>query len=447
MGVSRRPAIPCAVALALGLVMAACTGGGGGEAGGGGGEAGGGGKAVVTFFVAPAETPELDRQAQALVDKFEQQNPDIDVQRETIAAEDQRTVIQTRLRSDNPPDLFGYDTGPGFAGVLAQADLLYDLGPAYKRYGWDIFDWAKQRVTYDGVLSGVPGSVEEIGVYYNKDLFDEKGFDEPQTLDELRQIADEFKADGLIPFAFGDQEQWPAGHIFSIGVSNMLGPEGLDNILYGNGKWNDPEVVQAIETMFTDFVQAEYYPPDVSAITYEDANALFYSGQAPMDITGTWLVSEIRQEVGDRFEVGFFPFPALDETGIHPPGGSGGGLFVAKNTDEPQATLKLLDYFLSEPFLKANLELTNTIPALPLETQNLDITPLFQEILNDLSQTSGETAFGYNIDVLTPQGFNDVMFDGFQEVLNGERTPQEQADALQQAWAKAKAAGETLEAP
>jgi ubiquitin len=39
------------------------------------------------------------------------------------------------------------------------------------------------------------------------------------------------------------------------------------------------------------------------------------------------------------------------------------------------------------------------------------------------------------------------MFEGFQEVLNGTRTPEEQADALQDAWAEAKAAGDTLEAP
>lgn len=445
MASSKRTITLLAGALLVALT-AACTGGGGGD-GDSQGEGDSGGKTTVTFFVAPAETPELDAQAQALVNKFEEDNPDIDVRRETIASDDQRTVIQTRLRGPNPPDLFGYDTGPGFAGVLAKADLLYDLGPAYEQYGWDIYDWAQQRVTYDGVLSGVPGSVEELGVYYNKDLFDEKGFEEPQTLDELLQIAEEFKADGLTPFAFGDEPKWPAGHIFSIGVSNMLGPDGLDNILYGNGKWNDPEVVEAIEVMFTDMVEREFYPPDVNAITYEDGNALFYGGQAAMTITGTWLVSEIRQEVGNTFEVGFFPFPAIDDTGIHPPGGLGGGLFVAANTEEPEATLKLVDYFLSEPFLQANLELTNTIPALPIDTEGLEITPLFQEILDDLSQASGEAEFGYNLDVLTPAGFNEVMFDGFQEVLNGERTPQEQADALQEAWAEAKAAGETLEAP
>ena len=49
--------------------------------------------------------------------------------------------------------------------------------------------------------------------------------------------------------------------------------------------------------------------------------------------------------------------------------------------------------------------------------------------------------------MLTPQRFIDVMFTGFQEVLNGSRTAQEQADALQEVWAAAKEAGDILEAP
>jgi raffinose/stachyose/melibiose transport system substrate-binding protein len=426
------------------LLTAACTGGagGGGESGG---DEGSGGKSVVTFFVAPAETPQLEEQAQRLLEDFEKQNPDIDLQRETVPSDEQRTIIQTRLRGDNPPDVFGYDTGPGFAGVLAKAGLLYDLTDAYKQYNWPIFDWAQARVTYGGKVMGVPGSVEELGVYYNKDMFDERGYEEPQTIDELLQIADDLKADGITPFAFGDQEQWPAGHIFSIGVSNMLGPEGLDSILYGNERWNQPEVVDAIDTMFADMVENGYYPEDVNAITYEDANTLFYGGQAAMNITGTWLVSEIDEKV-QNFDVEFFPFPAIDDTGIHPPGGLGGGLFVAANTDEPEAAVKFLDYMLSEQFLQRNLELTNTIPALPLETEGLEVSPLFDTILEDLSG-SGSTEFGYNIDVLTPAEFNDVMFTGFQEVLNGERTPEEQADALQAAWAEAKAAGDILEKP
>jgi raffinose/stachyose/melibiose transport system substrate-binding protein len=423
------------------LVAAACGSGTEGEGGGGDGEDG---ETVVNFFVGTEETPRLEQEAVKTIEQFMAENPDITVERESITPEDQRTVIQTRLRSPNPPDLFGYDTGPGFAGVLAQAGLLYDLGDAYKEYNWPVYDWAKQRVTYDGVLSGVPGSVEEIGVYYNATMFEEMGFEEPQTLEELHEIADALKADGIIPFAVGDQEKWPAGHLFSIGISNLLGKEGLDEILYGDGRWDSPEGIRAIEVMFTEMVENGYYPEDVNAITYEDANSLFYAGQAAMIPTGTWLVVEIDETV-QNFDVEFFPFPSIDGSGISPPGGVGGGLFMAAETDAPEATLRLLDYLqFNEENVKRDLELFNTIPPFNIDTSGLDVTPLFQSVLDDLSESEG---FGYNLDVLTPQRFNTVMFDGFQEVLNGDRTPEEQAEALQAAWEEAKEKGETLDAP
>jgi ABC-type glycerol-3-phosphate transport system substrate-binding protein len=423
------------------LVAAACGSGTEGEGGGGDGEDG---ETVVNFFVGTEETPRLEQEAVKTIEQFMAENPDITVERESITPEDQRTVIQTRLRSPNPPDLFGYDTGPGFAGVLAQAGLLYDLGDAYKEYNWPVYDWAKQRVTYDGVLSGVPGSVEEIGVYYNATMFEEMGFEEPQTLEELHEIADALKADGIIPFAVGDQEKWPAGHLFSIGISNLLGKEGLDEILYGDGRWDSPEGIRAIEVMFTEMVENGYYPEDVNAITYEDANSLFYAGQAAMIPTGTWLVVEIDETV-QNFDVEFFPFPSIDGSGISPPGGVGGGLFMAAETDAPEATLRLLDYLqFNEENVKRDLELFNTIPPFNIDTSGLDVTPLFQSVLDDLSESQG---FGYNLDVLTPQRFNTVMFDGFQEVLNGDRTPEEQAEALQAAWEEAKEKGETLDAP
>jgi hypothetical protein len=43
--------------------------------------------------------------------------------------------------------------------------------------------------------------------------------------------------------------------------------------------------------------------------------------------------------------------------------------------------------------------------------------------------------------VLAPQNFNEVMFTGFREVISGVRSPEEQARALQRAWATAKTQG------
>src|SRR5215207_9190823 len=272
-----------------------------GNAGCGGGSGQG---EVIRMFVGTAETAAQEREAQGLVDSFDEQNSKYTVERESIPPDEVRQVIQTRLRSDQPPDYFSYDTGPGFAGVLAESGLLYPLEKAYKQNGWEIYEWAKQRATYGGTTYGVPDQVEELVVYYNTDLVSE----EPETVDDLRAIADDLKGQGKIPFGFGDSEQWPAGHLFSIGASNMLGREGLDNILYGDGTWDTPEIEEAINLFFRDFVESGYYPDGVNAITYDDANTLFYAGKAAMNITGTWLVSEIVETVQD-FEVGFFPFP------------------------------------------------------------------------------------------------------------------------------------------
>jgi raffinose/stachyose/melibiose transport system substrate-binding protein len=416
----------------VGLAGAALLG-----AAGCGGNLLGGDKKVVRFFTGTEETTTQERAVTEIqVNRFEEQHPKYTLQREAILSDEIRKVIQSRLRSDEPPDVFTYDTGPGFGGVLAEAGLLLPLEDAYQKRGWGIYEWAKQRATYNGTVYGVPDQVEEIIVYYNKDLVPEV----PKTVDELRQIANELKGQGIIPFAFGNQAQWPAGHLFSIGASNMLGREGLDNILYRDGKWDIPEVEEAINLFFRDFVESGYYPEGLSSLSYDGANALFYTGEAAMNPTGTWLVPEIVQTVQD-FEVGFFPFPSIEGSGISPPAGLGSGLFVAKKASTLQGAIDFIDYLLEESTARLAIETLNVIPAQPVNPQGLEVPELFKEVLEDLSTTPEAQSFGYNIDVLAPQSFNEVMFNGFQEVLDGTRSPVEQSAALQDAWARAKKQG------
>jgi raffinose/stachyose/melibiose transport system substrate-binding protein len=400
----------------------------------------GGNKEVVTFLTGSEETTIQQRAAiQIQVDRFEEQHAKYTLEREAIQAAGAPTVIntnremQSRLQSEESPDVFTYDTGPGFGGVLADAGLLYPLEKAYEQNGWDIYNWARQRATYNGTTYGVPDQVEEIVVYYNKDLVPE----EPKTVEELREIADELKGRGKIPFAFGDSEQWPAGHLFSIGVSNVLGREGLDNIFYGEGRWDTSEVVRAIELFFRDFVESGYYPDSVNALSYDGANTLFYSAEAAMLPTGTWLVPEIVQAV-HNFEVGFFAFPSIEGSSISPPAGLGSGLFVAKGAKNPQGAITFIDYLLEESTARLIIEKLNTIPAHPVDTEGLDVPELFKEVLEDFSESAQAESFGYNLDVLAPQNFNAVMLSGFQEVIEGSRSSQEQAQALQEAWAEAK---------
>ena len=402
----------------------------------GGGSQGGG--QVVRFLTFPAETTGQEKAyLEIQVDGFQEANPKYSLERETVPTEDQRSVIQTRLQSNTPPDVFSYDTGPGFGGVLADAGLLMPLDDAYKQNGWKIYDWARERATYNGKTYGVPSQVEEIIVYYNKSLVPEA----PSTVEELMEISDELKGRDIIPFAFGDQEQWPGGHMFSIGASNMLGREGLDEILYRDGRWDTDEVITAIDVIFREFNEKGYYPEGVNAITYDDANSLFFSGQAAMVPTGTWLVSTIVESVQD-FEVGVFPFPSIDGSGIAPPAGVGSGLFVADKAKETEGAIAFIDYLQQESTSRQLMERLNLIPAYPVETSGLDVSELFKTVLSDLSDQGQAQSFGYNIDVLAPANFNEVMFSGFQQVLDGSRSAQEQATALQEAWEKAKSKGD-----
>src|SRR5918996_2097579 len=101
---------------------------------------------VVRFFTGTRETAALEGALTEIhVDRFEEQHPDIDLQREALQPDEVRREIQSRLRSEEPPDVFSYDTGPGFGGVLAEAGLLLPLEDAYQQRGWGIYEWAKQR--------------------------------------------------------------------------------------------------------------------------------------------------------------------------------------------------------------------------------------------------------------------------------------------------------------
>src|SRR5918995_1866995 len=370
----------------------------------------GGNREVVRFLTGTEETAAQERAVTEIqVDGFEEQHPKYTLELEAIRFDEIRKIIQSRLRSDESPDVFSYDTGPGFGGVLADSGLLLPLEKAYQQRGWGIYEWAKQRATYNGTVYGVPDQVEEIIVYYNKDLVPEV----PRTVGELRGVAEELKLRGTIPLAFGNREQYPAGHMFSIAASDLF---------------------------FRDFVESGYYPQNVNAVTYDEASALFYTGEAAMLPTGTWQVSEIVQTVQD-FEVGIFPFPSIDGSGISPPAGVGTGTFIAKGAKNPEGGIALIEYFQQDDTTRIVMETFNTIPARPVDTKGLNVPPLFKQVLDDLSKSTEAGAFGYNLDVLTPQNFNDVMFSGFQEVLNGTKSPAEQAAALQDAWETAKKQG------
>ncbi len=70
-------------------------------------------------------------------------------------------------------------------------------------------------------------------------------------------------------------------------------------------------------------------------------------------------------------------------------------------------------------------------PPREIDTEGLDVSPLFAQVLEDTAELSSGGDFGINIDVVVSDAFNEAMYDGMQGVHTGQRTPQEVAQALE----------------
>jgi raffinose/stachyose/melibiose transport system substrate-binding protein len=82
------------------------------------------------------------------------------------------------------------------------------------------------------------------------------------------------------------------------------------------------------------------------------------------------------------------------------------------------------------------VENLHTIPPMPIDTEGLDVSPLFAQVLEDTATVGEGGGFGYNIDVMVSDAINEAMYDGVQAVLTGQRSPQEVAADLQAAAEK-----------
>lgn len=415
----------CATALVI-VGLSGCTGGAVGGTGGGGGNS-------ITYMIAQPDTPaELDA-VKLDVKNFEKKS-DITVKLDVVPGANVRTLLQTRLRSGNGPDLFTYGPGPGMAGALAKAGLLYDLTSAYAKNKWTIYDWARPGVTYQGKLYGLPDQIEQVGLFYNKDLFAKLGISEPVTIDDLAAACQKIKDAGIIPLATGNKEAWEGGHLLSMSLASQVGSDESAKLVQNKSSWDSPGVVKALD-VWDQFRKAGYLPPSPNALSYDNSNALFYSGKAAMDPTGTWLIQDFVSTV--KFKVGFIPFPGPDGKGIFSTD-VGGGTFMSATSKNTGASIKFLNYLASQEHGQWEVSQYN-IPAFPVQASTDGIDPLFQKVVADNADyAKGSTDVGYNIDVNETDVFNKAMYDNMQALVAGSKTPEQVAKALQAAATTSK---------
>ena len=370
---------------------------------------------------------------------FMEANPNVTITREAVASDQMRDTVNTAVSSGTGPDVIFYDAGPGFAGVLIDAGLILPLDDYAEQYGWKerISAPALEGTSIDGTLYGMPLQVDLIGMYYNKTLLDQEGLTVPTTLEEMVAFCSAAQEKGYIPIAFGNNPGWQSSHQFSMTANQMIGPEAMRGLLLENeGSWNTPEIVTAIDAFFVQMRDAGCLPEDANAITYDDTNAIFHTGQALLTTTGSWIIGGIQDNMPD-FEVGFVPFPLIEE-GNEPTwlSGVGSAYFITTNSEHPDEAAALIDHVFSQEAVEKWVGQARFFVPIEFDASALELGPL-QRLVLDTLQSAGQEGgpqFGYNIDVLAPPSFNDMMTNGFQAMLAGDKTAEQQAADLQAAW-------------
>ncbi len=369
----------------------------------------------------------------SIIAAFEEANPNISITRSAFKVEDLRNTIKPAINSGEGPDIFSYDSGAGYLGVLANSELAYDMTDYAIENGWydHFYDWALAKSTYNDRLYGVTNELELLGVFYNKEIFSQAGVQPPETYQEFLDVCETLKSHDIVPFIAEDKDQWPGFHYESIWLNSFAGVDKVKSAIAGKLSWDNPDFAQGLDE-FAELYTKGYAYPNPLSISYDDGNRAFYSGEAAMRITGTWMVGEYVEKFVDK--VGFFYLPpANSDIPDSAPGGLGEAVVINNKSNNTKEALMFVDFMFNAQSIEKWYE-AGFIPSVKnVDYSSFDLNPLFIEIIDEINSAEN---LGENIDPLMSGGVNSATQNYMQEVIAGRIDGAEAMRKKQEAFEK-----------
>jgi len=378
--------------------------------------------------------------AQKIYDNFTAKYPHIKIVKEVYSMEQLAATARTALASGTGPDIIYNDVTP--ARELINADLIVDLEPYAQQFGWRnrFYDTGLSWTEVNGKLYGLGLESEFVGIFVNHTLFEQEGLEVPQTQSEAIEVCKIARERGLVGLAHSQNPGWQNYFSFTMPVHNFVGYQYVEKLLFENsGAWNTPEMVRAVETFYTDLVDAGCFVDDLNGLGYDGAIDLFKNGEALMFPTGTWIVDGLL-EMAETNKVDMMPWFDM-ETGkprVYTMG-MGSAYFISKGSKHPDEAALFLDHVFSEESAKIWIEEGSRIPPVPVDTTNLNIKPLQKFVVDTLEEAGsgkGGMQLGWNVDLIVPEEFNMMLQTGLQDVFAKQKTAKQQMDDLQAIWDK-----------
>ena len=301
--------------------------------------------------------PEATDYFDALEEEFNATHDDIQL---TIdSPNDASTILRTRFIREDYPDIIGIGGDINYS-YYVDAEILADVsdyqGMDDIKQAYIDINEALEIVPTDGIY-GVPYVANAAGILYNRDMFEEHGWEIPTNWDELISLCEEIQSEGILPFYFGFRDTWTCLAPWNAIAVDLAPADICKQVNRGEATFTD-----AYREAAEKYLQLmDYGPDDPLAYGYNDACTSFANGESAMYPIGSYAVPQI-QSVNPDMNIDSFVMPASDSSdGNTLNSGIDLGFSVTAACENKEAAYEVLDFLYEDENIQAYIDDQNAI--------------------------------------------------------------------------------------
>lgn len=367
--------------------------------------------------------------------EYEEANPGVKIN--ITASPDIHTQLQTRFVSGDVPDIVNPGASVDIQGLVNQGEILaldeYLEEPSFddESIKWkDSFIEEQFKLQSKGKTYGIPLQAGTGYVWwYNSKLFEENGWEVPETWEELEALKDKAAEKNIPVFAL--QGQHPGYYFYGIYLPLVQKIGGIqavnDAFNLKEGAWKHEAFLEAAE--ITSSLKDEgYLLKGTLSLSHIEAQTQFFQGNALFTTAGTWLEGEMQDVIPEDFELRAINQPGWseqseEENNAAPiTSGWGGAFYVPAKAKNPELAVDFLKFLSSKESVYKMMErgLASTV----LGTEEAIKSESLASSIEILKSANGKTYVPTGINDSYPELANNIV-NQIQGVLNGDISPEE----------------------
>lgn len=371
---------------------------------------------------------------QELADAYTAEHPNVTINITVLENEAFKSNLTTAMQAGDPPDLF-QAWGGGVLWEYANAGLVRNIAPELEGEWKDSFAIPSAVELYgqNGEYYGVPWRWGAVGLYYNKDLFEQAGLDTetcPATWTDFLSTVETLKGADITPIALGEGDKWP-GHFWWVYLAMRNGGEQAFLDAYNRtGSFADAPFVKAGADL-QQLIAMDPYPDGYLGMSFGDESTVFGNGEAAMELMGHWGPGNaaFNSESGEGVtNLGWCPFPAVEGGAGQPTDVLGGGDGFAVGVNAPDETVDFLRYLTSLESQTKIIEEADMGPGVVKGTEDLISSDWLRQVVE---ARDGATYAQLYYDQFLPPAVGGTVNDAVEQLYAEAATPEEAAQMIE----------------